>query len=122
MRTSCRTCLAFVAASLAVTAINAVPARANVNNTTRLVMDEAAAPVSELKLSTVSLRREVVEPNTETFTRTAARRKRTARRRTFRTSRPKRVTIKRKHPRETDPPRAVGTYFGAVQTIINPVY
>ena len=71
MRTSYLTCLAIVATSLAATATSAVPARAAVNETTRLVVDEAVAPLSVLKLGTVILVRESVAPNTAEFTRMA---------------------------------------------------
>ena len=70
---------ALVAASLADAATNIAPANAMVNDTTRLVVDEAVEPISELKLTTVKLVRESVEPNTAAFTRMAG--SRTAKRR-----------------------------------------
>jgi len=87
-------CAALVAASLAVTATHATPARARVNDTTRLVVDEAVVPIGELKLSTVKLVRERVEPNPAEFTRMAGRR---TTKRHLRTSAPRRANKKRQH-------------------------
>ncbi len=115
-------CAALVAASLAVAATNIAPANAMVNDTTRPVVDEAVEPISELKLSTVKLVRERVEPNTAEFTRMAGRRTAKMRRRVTAPRRvnrniqrrPRFSTYKSRRRRKPTTPRTLGSGQGPV--------
>ena len=72
MKTATFASLAIVATGLIVNVASPAEASYEIGHTTGVAVDEAAAPMTGLKLSADILLQESVEPNTAEFTRTAA--------------------------------------------------